>query len=324
MVHEVERLLTAGIGITARAIEQTPEAKDLTLLQWRVLMVAAEPTGIRIGAARGAPWRQRPIGKSARSTGRSTRARDRDARRRRSTRDDGRCVSAGPTARRCRRAGSTRADPTRARRHPARARCVASSGARRSRDRQPPRRWIGGARMIVDGIEFRSSPMELRHASTERPVFVLVPERSLLAIDGVGRRGADDFRRATTVLRAAADVLRASMPHDPLRLEAHQIIEISWPIDGDAHRRQGARSPRRSPSALATDDRVARTGERGRSSAGHRRGRPDRWSGRPARPRDPTRGGARRADPGDRRSGPNGDDPEAVAARARSGVPAVR
>ena len=49
MVHEVERLLTAGIGITARAIEQTPEAKDLTLLQWRVLMVAAEPTGMRIG-----------------------------------------------------------------------------------------------------------------------------------------------------------------------------------------------------------------------------------------------------------------------------------
>jgi len=49
MVHEVERLLTAGIGITARAIEQTPEAKDLTLLQWRVLVVAAEPAGIRIG-----------------------------------------------------------------------------------------------------------------------------------------------------------------------------------------------------------------------------------------------------------------------------------
>jgi len=49
LVHEVERLLTAGIGITARAIEQTPEAKDLTLLQWRVLVVAAEPPGIRIG-----------------------------------------------------------------------------------------------------------------------------------------------------------------------------------------------------------------------------------------------------------------------------------
>lgn len=49
MVHEVERLLTAGLGVTARAIEQTPEAKDLTLLQWRVLVVAAQPRGIRIG-----------------------------------------------------------------------------------------------------------------------------------------------------------------------------------------------------------------------------------------------------------------------------------
>jgi len=86
--------------------------------------------------------------------------------------------------------------------------------------------------MIVDGIEFRSSPMELRHASTERPVFVVVPERRLLAIDGVGRRGADDFRQATTLLRAAAELLRASLPRDPLRLEAHAITEISWPIDG--------------------------------------------------------------------------------------------
>ena len=49
VAHEVERLLTAGIAITARAIEQTPEAKDLTLLQWRVLVVAGQPSGIRIG-----------------------------------------------------------------------------------------------------------------------------------------------------------------------------------------------------------------------------------------------------------------------------------
>ena len=42
-------MLTAGIGITARAIEQTPEAKDLTLLQWRVLVGAGQPSGIRIG-----------------------------------------------------------------------------------------------------------------------------------------------------------------------------------------------------------------------------------------------------------------------------------
>jgi len=49
LATEVERLLTAGIGVTARAIEQTPEAKELTLLQWRVLVVAAGPPGMRIG-----------------------------------------------------------------------------------------------------------------------------------------------------------------------------------------------------------------------------------------------------------------------------------
>jgi len=86
--------------------------------------------------------------------------------------------------------------------------------------------------MIVGGIDFRSSPMELRHASTERPVFVMVPERRLLAIDGIGRRGAEDFRQATAVLRAAAEMLRASLPRDPLRLEQHPITETSWPIDG--------------------------------------------------------------------------------------------
>lgn len=86
--------------------------------------------------------------------------------------------------------------------------------------------------MIVGGIDFRSSPMELRHASTDRPVFVIVPERRLLAIDGVGRRGAEDFRQATSVLRAAAEMIRASLPRDPLHLESHPITEISWPIDG--------------------------------------------------------------------------------------------
>ncbi|HET8784703.1 MAG TPA: MarR family transcriptional regulator, partial [Candidatus Limnocylindrales bacterium] len=42
-------MLTAGIGVTARAIEQTAEAKDLTLLQWRVLVIAGQPAGVRIG-----------------------------------------------------------------------------------------------------------------------------------------------------------------------------------------------------------------------------------------------------------------------------------
>jgi len=87
--------------------------------------------------------------------------------------------------------------------------------------------------MIVSGIDFRSSPMELRHASTARPLFVIVPERRFLAIDGIGRHGAEDFPQASTVLRIVSDLLRSSLPKDPLRLEGpREVTEITWPIDG--------------------------------------------------------------------------------------------
>jgi DNA-binding MarR family transcriptional regulator len=49
LASEVERLLTSGIGLTARAIDQTPEAGELTLVQWRVLVIASQTEGLRIG-----------------------------------------------------------------------------------------------------------------------------------------------------------------------------------------------------------------------------------------------------------------------------------
>jgi DNA-binding MarR family transcriptional regulator len=49
LASEVERLLTSGIGITARAIDQTPQAAELTLVQWRVLVIASQTEGLRIG-----------------------------------------------------------------------------------------------------------------------------------------------------------------------------------------------------------------------------------------------------------------------------------
>lgn len=49
LASQIERLLTSGIGITARAIDQTPEAAELTLVQWRVLVIAAQAEGLRIG-----------------------------------------------------------------------------------------------------------------------------------------------------------------------------------------------------------------------------------------------------------------------------------
>lgn len=49
LASDIERLLTSGIGITARAIDQTPEAAELTLVQWRVLVIASQTEGLRIG-----------------------------------------------------------------------------------------------------------------------------------------------------------------------------------------------------------------------------------------------------------------------------------
>lgn len=49
LASEIERLLTSGIGITARAIDQTAQAAELTLVQWRVLVIASQARGLRIG-----------------------------------------------------------------------------------------------------------------------------------------------------------------------------------------------------------------------------------------------------------------------------------
>jgi hypothetical protein len=52
-----------------------------------------------------------------------------------------------------------------------------------------------------------SNFLELRHASTDHAIFVVVPERRFLAIDGMGEPGAADFRMATSALRTAINVL---------------------------------------------------------------------------------------------------------------------
>ena len=46
--QQVERLLTVGIGMTARAIDETSSAADLSLIQWRVLVIASQGE-LRIG-----------------------------------------------------------------------------------------------------------------------------------------------------------------------------------------------------------------------------------------------------------------------------------
>jgi DNA-binding MarR family transcriptional regulator len=45
----VERLLRAGVGMTALAIGEVEGATDLTLSQWRALVIASDSDGIRVG-----------------------------------------------------------------------------------------------------------------------------------------------------------------------------------------------------------------------------------------------------------------------------------
>lgn len=45
----VERILVGGVGVTALALSEAPEAVELTLAQWRVLAIVAERDGLRIG-----------------------------------------------------------------------------------------------------------------------------------------------------------------------------------------------------------------------------------------------------------------------------------
>jgi hypothetical protein len=76
-----------------------------------------------------------------------------------------------------------------------------------------------------------SSPFELRHASTHRPLLVIVPERRLLAINGAGPREAADFRLATTVLRTVGATVQRIALGRRHALSPRSVLEVTWPIE---------------------------------------------------------------------------------------------
>lgn len=49
LLDVIEGILVGGIGLTTRALAETAEATDLTLPQWRVLVIVADEDGVRIG-----------------------------------------------------------------------------------------------------------------------------------------------------------------------------------------------------------------------------------------------------------------------------------
>jgi len=73
-----------------------------------------------------------------------------------------------------------------------------------------------------------SDPLELRHAATDRATIVLVPERRLLAIDGVGTPASGAFRLASETLRQVGNELRTRL-HQARGLDTRVgILECAW------------------------------------------------------------------------------------------------
>ena len=74
-----------------------------------------------------------------------------------------------------------------------------------------------------------SNFLELRHASTEHAIFVVVPERAFFAIDGVGEPGAADFRLATSELHAVIEVLLRRLRRAGISTATRAgVIECGW------------------------------------------------------------------------------------------------
>jgi len=73
-----------------------------------------------------------------------------------------------------------------------------------------------------------SDPLELRHAATDRAMIVVVPERRMLAIDGLGDPRAADFVFASQTLRIAAELLRVRVAREYGLERRVGALECAW------------------------------------------------------------------------------------------------
>lgn len=73
-----------------------------------------------------------------------------------------------------------------------------------------------------------SDSLDLRHAATDRATIVTVPERRMLAIDGVGAPTGIDHRRAIETLHDVADRVRATVVRARRREVRLGPIECAW------------------------------------------------------------------------------------------------
>jgi hypothetical protein len=76
--------------------------------------------------------------------------------------------------------------------------------------------------------ELPSDQIELRHAATDRATIVVVPERRMFAIDGLGDPRTTGFVLASDTLRATDEVLRARVQREYGHKVARGILECAW------------------------------------------------------------------------------------------------
>jgi hypothetical protein len=74
----------------------------------------------------------------------------------------------------------------------------------------------------------QSSLLDMLHAATDRPTIVVVGERRLFAIDGLGGPDSAQYRIATDTLRQAARNLAHRLPHRPGELARPGMLETAW------------------------------------------------------------------------------------------------
>jgi hypothetical protein len=77
-------------------------------------------------------------------------------------------------------------------------------------------------------IESPSDYFELRHAATDRATIVVVPERRMFAIDGIGSPGGADYRLASETLRTAAELLRGRVLKATGIETRIGVLECAW------------------------------------------------------------------------------------------------
>jgi hypothetical protein len=76
--------------------------------------------------------------------------------------------------------------------------------------------------------ESASDRFELRHAATDRAMIIVVPERRMLAIDGLGDPGATDFAFASQTLRTAGEHLRVRLAREYGLERRVGVLECAW------------------------------------------------------------------------------------------------